>query len=251
MCFDDSDSICKPRIGDGCYTVLRLMRQLSGQPVRDGFNASILEEVVLIGCYRGEFPVSANDERGSVFPNQASQAIHDGPGSFGIHVAGGFIGEYDGRAMDQGPGNSHALLLTYTKLGRQMLHAIAEFQPFKHLTNLPLSLGPGQRGVDEGRLHVLARSPRGDEVETLEDETDGLPSQNCELSGAEVFEGSSGDLHVTGRGAIQASQNLQESGFTRAAAASNHHSLTSLNVQVDVGEDVRNPASGDKLPVNM
>ena len=94
---------------------------------------------MLVGDLRRQLPVGADDECRPVGPDQTDQAVHDGRGRLGVHVACGLVGEHEDRGMDQGPGNGHPLLLAHAELGRQVVDAIAESQPFEHILH-PLLL---------------------------------------------------------------------------------------------------------------
>ena len=114
---------------------------------------------MLVGDLARQLPVGTDHECCPVGPDQTNQAIHDGRGRLRVHVPGGLVGKHEDRGMDQGPGHGHPLLLTRAELGGQVVDASTESQPFEHILHPLLSLGPGQSGVEEGGLYVLARGP--------------------------------------------------------------------------------------------
>ena len=50
-----------------------------------------------------------------------------------VQVAGGFVGQNDGRLVDQGAGDGHPLLLAAGKLVGMMVDAVGQAHPFQRL----------------------------------------------------------------------------------------------------------------------
>ena len=98
----------------------------------------------------------------------AQEAHHVGPVG-GVEVAGGLVGEEDPRAVDEGPGHRHPLLLPPGELRRVVVAAVAEPDA---LEELPGPRPPVLAPQLERHLDVLPGGESGDEVEGLEDEAD-------------------------------------------------------------------------------
>ena len=54
-------------------------------------------------------------------------------GSPAIQISGGFVGQQDGRVIDQSARNRNPLLLASGKLGREVLHAVSQVPPVQGL----------------------------------------------------------------------------------------------------------------------
>ena len=96
------------------------------------------------------------------------EQIHDLFAGLRIQVPGGLVGEDDGRVIDQGSGDGHALALSAGELVGLVVHA--RFQV--HDAQRPLGALQAFMGrravVDERQLHVVQGSRAGQQVEGLE-----------------------------------------------------------------------------------
>jgi hypothetical protein len=90
-------------------------------------------------------------------------------------VAGGLVGEHDGRLGDQRPRHRYPLLLAAGKLGGAVGAAILEADGTNQLLEPgPVGLVAGDR---ERQDQVLLRGQHGQEVEELEDEAELVATQ--------------------------------------------------------------------------
>ncbi len=89
--------------------------------------------------------MSDEDQGGAVFAIKREQQIGNFVPGLAIEVAGGLIGEQNGRTPIEGPGQRHPLLFAAGELRRQVVQAFAKPQLLKQrpgIARLWLSLAP-------------------------------------------------------------------------------------------------------------
>ena len=89
-----------------------------------------------------------------------------------IEIAGRFVGQQQGRPVDQRPGDGDPLLLAARHLRRLVVHAIGQADPFEERLGQftrPATGRPGH-GVVQRHEHVVKRRRPRQQVEALEDE---------------------------------------------------------------------------------
>ena len=89
-----------------------------------------------------------------------------------VEAAGGFVGKDNGGVIDEGTGDSHALLLAAREFGGLMVGTVGKAEEVKQLTSSRAGIAHVVSG-DEGRHHdVLLGSELGQQLVKLEDEAD-------------------------------------------------------------------------------
>ena len=71
-------------------------------------------------------------DRGAAGVQRAEDVEHLGAGGR-VEVAGGLVGQHDGRLADDGPGDGHPLALTARELRRAVPQAVGEPDPLERL----------------------------------------------------------------------------------------------------------------------
>jgi len=69
--------------------------------------------------------VRDHDAGAVVFVDQVGKGLHHLVGTLGIEGGGRLVGKDEGRIVDQGAGDGHALLLSTGELGRQVVKTVA------------------------------------------------------------------------------------------------------------------------------
>jgi len=134
-----------------------------------------------------------------------------------VEIAGRFVGDEDRRVRCDGARDGDALLLAAGKLGRIVVHAMAEPDIAQ------FGLGPAE-GVDmpgqlERQSHVLARRHGRHEMEGLEDDADMPTAEDGEPILVERAQILAGDLDEAGIGAFQPGHGHEQSRFSGAGRA--------------------------------
>ena len=152
---------------------------------------------------------------------QLTEQVHHLVAGGGIQGAGGFIRQQQDRAVDDGPGNGHPLLLTATQLVGTVVEALPEAHPHQGLLS-PLALkGAGNTGIHHGQHHVLQSRQLPQEVKLLEDKAQLPVAQTRQLVVVEAPGAVILQPVLSTAGLIQAAQNVHGGGF--AATAGPHH----------------------------
>ena len=89
-------------------------------------NLTIPEMKDAVGV-RGHFAVVRHQNHGLPFGMEPLDQLHNLGAGARVEVAGGLVGEQDGRVAHQGARNGHALALTSGKLIGPMIHTLNQF----------------------------------------------------------------------------------------------------------------------------
>src|SRR3990172_11976939 len=162
-------------------------------------------------------------------PVEPLEDLQDLLAGAGIQVPGGLIGQDEGGAVDQGPGDGYPLLLAPGKLCGAVVGPV--FQPY-HLQGLQGPLPPFRSaGVEQGKLHLLQGRHSRQQVEALEDEADLAVAYLCQLVVAQPA-GFECVQHVaTFGGLVQAPQDVHQGGLARARGPHYGYHLAGFHVQ--------------------
>ena len=113
---------------------------------------------------------------------QLGATIGDALSRPSIQVAGGFVSQNDRGAIDQGASDGHALTFTAGKFGRTMVRSVGEPDPFDECLR-PRRAIVQVRGCQRREQHVLGDRALRQQVVILEDETDALVPESCQIAG--------------------------------------------------------------------
>src|ERR1700739_3666987 len=97
---------------------------------------------------------------------------HDFVAGLGVEVSGGFVGEDDGGAIDEGAGDGDALGLSAGELVGLVVHAVFEIDGAERGFSALDALGGVGSVVDEGQLDVVQGGGAGGQVEGVGEESD-------------------------------------------------------------------------------
>ncbi|MNJ65243.1 hypothetical protein D3C77_612430 [compost metagenome] len=88
-----------------------------------------------------------------------------------VEVAGRLVEHHQARAVDQGPGNRHALALTTRQLGRLVAQSMAKTNTLEQCLGALARFGNGSAANQQGHAHVLQRGELREQVVKLIDKT--------------------------------------------------------------------------------
>jgi hypothetical protein len=179
--------------------------------------------------------VRDEDDPSPLIGHLAQKPEHRGAGLF-VEVAGGFVGENEGRIVDECPDDREPLLLTARKRLRQSARGLRQTQ----IIDEP-------RGAFDGTIPVAYQSRRQEDVleprqlrqqvERLEDEPDLLPAQRDEHSIGRTVDARPGDLDQPGVCDIEPAEEVQERRFPGPRPADDGDELTARHVEVGAVKD--------------
>jgi hypothetical protein len=163
--------------------------------------------------------VSDHDDGHAELGLQFAEKREDSLASGGIEIAGGFIGEKNFRAIDEGAGNGDALLFAAGEFGGAMAEAMGEADAFERFANAGGTLGAIHFGEAKRELDIFLEGHAREEIEGLEDHADGGAAITGEIEGGErgdvLAEGENG----AGGGAVESGNEIKEGGFAGAGRA--------------------------------
>lgn len=203
-------------------------------------DAALVEEQDAIGDVAGEGEVVGDEEEGEAVVGEAAEDVTDFLAEFGVEGGGGFVQEEDPGFHGQGAGNGDALLLTTGELGRAVMGAVGEADPFEELECLGFDLGAGAtEDVDGGFEEVFEGGPVGEQIELLEDHADAKPELALLFArdGMGAIDGDVIDGDVTTVGGFEVVETAEEGGFAAAGRADEDDGLRAWLVVVDGIED--------------
>jgi len=176
-------------------------------PILDGDDTvGVFGDVVFVG----------HEDDGVALGMQTVEQRHEFNTCLRVEIAGGFVGQDDGRAVHQGAGNGYALPLASGKLVRLVVHA--RFHCPRKSARPWLARYVPSRGcrVNQRQLAVVQRGGAGEQVECLEHESDFfVPNAGKlvigQLTDALLIQ----PVLASGRG-IQAADQVHQCGFSGA-----------------------------------
>src|ERR1035438_1528416 len=137
------------------------------------FDYDVFDVDDAVGVF-GDVVLVRNEDDGIAFGVQAIEQGHDLVAGLGVEISGGYIGEDDGRFIDQSAGDGDALPLASGKFVGLVGHARFHADRGQHRLGTFGALFGGNACIDEGQFHVVQGSRAGEQVESLEYEADFL-----------------------------------------------------------------------------
>eukprot|EP01137_Pigoraptor_chileana_P011266 Opistho-2@61855 len=116
-------------------------------------------------------------DQGRAFVVELPQDAHDLVAMQAVEVAGGLVGQQQGRLGDDGSRDGHALLLAARELAGPVPGPVADAQPLHRLGHALLLLARRQPAVLQCQGDVLGHAQVVDQVEALEHEPDAAAAQ--------------------------------------------------------------------------
>jgi len=147
------------------------------------------------------------------------EKVHDVFAGGGIEIAGGLIGKKNFRTIDERAGDGGALLFAAGKFGGTVGRALIEFDALQGFGDARVTLSVIYFREAKGKLDVFCEGHAREKIERLKDHADGVAAVACEFEGRQggkIF--SVGVNRARGR-PIEASHEIEKSGFAGAGAA--------------------------------
>ena len=133
-----------------------------------------------------------------------------------VEVAGRLVTHEDRRAVDECPGDRHALLLAAGELGGMVVEPVGEADALERLTGTFAPLAGGNPpGIDHRQLDILERRRPCQEVEVLEHEAEVTIADRGALVLGERHHLPAVEPVAPGRGPIEAAERVHERRLAR------------------------------------
>ena len=180
---------------------------------------------------------------GALFAIQRQQQFqHDAAGG-SVEVAGGFVGQENGRTQREGARQRHALLLAAGELHGVVIAAPASptRSSSSRARSPPAGFGPAS---SIGKQHVFFRRQRGDQVIGLEDESDLAPAQQRHVVFAQTGDVFAVQDYLAAGGRVEPGQQAQQRTFAAAGRPHDGGKLAARDAQIDAFEDFHTVSAG-------
>ncbi len=153
-----------------------------------------------------------------------------------IQIAGGFVGQKQGRAGDQGAGQRHALLLSARQFRGQMTGPRAQPDGCQRLAGA--SKGACLTGQFQGQGNIFLCRHGRNQVEGLEDNPHIPATKLCEAVLVERTQILAGDFDPAGTGTFQPRRDREQGGFARTGGSDHGHVLATVHLQAHAAQNV-------------
>ncbi len=126
------------------------------------------------------FIVGRNDDADVLFLHRLPKQSNDHVPVFRIEIRRGLIGQDDLGAVYQSPGKGDALLFSCRKVRREVMDTMAESYALEDFNGAGADISgtPEEKITDQG--HILPGGQGGQEIEALENESDGFSPKPSE-----------------------------------------------------------------------
>src|SRR5450759_3828468 len=184
-----------------------------------------------VGVRRGPGVVGGQDRGLPLVDAARPDQLEDIIPGVEVEVAGGLVGDDDGRLVEEGTGNRHALLLATRDLLGTVALEVAQVE-VAHQVGDAIHGSRTLSGDAQWQGDVLGRGQVGDQVEELEDEADLLPAEDrpaALIHGRDVV---ALDQHPPGIRRFEAGEQVQERALAAAGPVSYTHLTLPTNREV-------------------
>ena len=213
--------------GDGLWEI----------PVGDGFDVGVdlaVEQVNDTGSVSGQGRVVSDHDDGVAFFMNGFKDFHDIVGGARVEVAGWFVGEDDFGAANDGAGDGNVLLLAARKLMGEIIFALLKVETSKNAGGGFQAHGFRIAGVNKGKGDVFNDGKVVYEVEVLENKADFFGAKFGLASSRNIGDGFTIEVVFATGGAIEKTDDIQESSLTAARRAHNHNKFTTFDGEVEI-----------------
>ncbi len=159
-----------------------------------------------------------------------------------------FIGQQEGRAVDQGAGNSDPLLFSSGKFTGIGFEAVSDPEPFGQRRNPGREVFDRQAVEPPGQCNVLPCRKQGEQMERLENKTGFPSSQECPSVIVQTVHVLAAQYNLSGIPVFQTGDQMEKGTFPAAAFPPDGHKFASIQLQIDILEQpavwrIRNPSA--------
>ena len=181
--------------------------------------------------------MSDEDQGGAVFAIKREQQIGNFVPGLAIEVAGGLIGEQNGRAPVKGPGQRHPLLFAAGELRRQVVQAFAKSQLLKQRAGIAPALAIAGAAQQRRQLDVLQGVERRDQHKRLKNKTNVLRPQRRPRLFIHPVQRFAQHRYFPAAAIVEAGEDRQQGRFTGTRLADQGDGLPRFDNQLNSGKD--------------
>ena len=186
----------------------------------------------------GDVVFVGNENNGEAFVVEGLKNFHDLDRGAAVEIAGGLVGQKDGRTVDEGACDGNALLLPTGHLGGEMVCAIREADHRKSFRRAFSAFPLVDFGVERGEFCIFERRGARQQIKALENKSNFLVPDKCKSflimpRNIRAFQEVSPSA-----GTIETTEHVHEGGLAAAACAHDGHKFAALNGKANTAERV-------------
>ena len=166
------------------------------------------------------------------------EQFEDARGVVRIEVSGGFVGEEEGRPVDQGPGDGGALHFAAAHLVREGAGARGESDQVEHFRGAGAGLAGALAAEEEGQFDVLQGGHGRKEIEELEDDAEMLAAVSGKGGIIGSVQGESVDGDFAGGRLIESAEQIEQRAFPAAARSGHGDKFGGRDFQAHIAQGV-------------
>src|SRR5690606_39558002 len=174
--------------------------------------------------------VGDHDHRVALLVEPAQQVQHL-LAAAAVEGAGRLVGEDHLAAVHQGARDRDPLLLAARELARAVAEPVAEAELVEQTPCPGQALAVRHAGVDRGHLDVFRRARGGQQMILLEDEAEGVATQEGAPVGIEAGDVLAGEPVAAAARAIEAAEHVHQGRLARARRAHDRDELAALDAK--------------------
>jgi hypothetical protein len=205
---------------------------------RSGLDSAVDEADAPVGGLGHFFAVGDKDHGGLFSAGEGGQEVDHGSAGGGVEIAGGFVGQKNGGAVDEGTGEGGSLELAAGELVGSMAGAVGQTHGVKEGPGPGFACRISPTGEEEGEKDIFLHREGGEEVEKLEDKADLELAEGGELVVVEGVKGMALEIDLAGGGSVEGAENVEEGAFAATAGPSDGNDLAREDLQADGAEGI-------------
>ncbi len=182
---------------------------------------------------------------------EVEEELVDGVAGGAVQIAGGLVGEDEGRLHDQGARQGDALLLAPGELARAVLEPVAESDLLEELLRLLLQGRAAHASDEAGHHDVLEGGELGEQVMELEDEADALVAECRELTARELGDVAALAGDRTRCGQVEGAEQVEQGALAGARRADDADHLSRRDHEVDAAQHLHHRAFVEEVLLHI
>jgi hypothetical protein len=161
------------------------------------------------GVFEQALVMRGEDEGKTEAAVEIAHEVDELSGVARVEIGGRLVGEDEGRAVDDGAGDRHALTFSSGEQVGAMPGARGEADAFEGVSDSPAALGAIESLNQQRVLDIFRRGEHGNEIERLEDESDFFTAEDGGLRWAEARDIDAVDEDAAGGGLVDAANQIE------------------------------------------
>ena len=166
------------------------------------------------------------------------EQFEDARGVVRIEVAGGFVGQEEGGAVDEGAGDGGALHFAAAHLVREGAGAGCEADEIEHFGGADAGLAGFVAAEEEGQFDVFHGGHGGEEIEKLEDDAEAVAAVGGEGGVVGAVKGEPVDGDFAGGRLVESAEKIEQGAFAATAGSGHGNEFRGGDLEAQVAQGV-------------